>query len=135
MDDARFDDVARGLIRSDSRRGLARQVIAVALVSVDAIRFHDAAEAGRKRRERRRRCRKKKNRTWCGNKCVRGTCCPGKPCGEQCQCLTTITGGGFCVDTSIGVMTPGCSSMASCNPGWGCVRGALSHQCQPGCPE
>jgi hypothetical protein len=138
MDDARFDAFSRGLVNAGDRRNFLRRLAAVAAIgSIGVGVSPDEAEAGEKKRRRRRRCRKKKNRTWCGGTCVRGACCPDKPCGGQfCSCRRSLAGTTFC-SLNLAVPCEQCPA-AGCEPGFRCVPGecgvaGVTAVCRPEC--
>lgn len=126
MDDARFDAWTR-------RRfgfGLTTGGLLASLVGLAAV----ADEAAAKRK--RKKC--KQNEKRCGKKCVKGDCCPGKPCGEPCDCRRTVGGATFCVALNIKVPCIECTSTADCQPPRRCVKDAfcgpdVTAICRPPC--
>jgi hypothetical protein len=110
MDYARFDAVSRMLGLGTTRRGALGALLGVASTG-------QAADAAARRR-RRRRCRKGKKR--CGKRCVRGTCCPGKPCGTDCRCARSVEGDTVCITTLPSLVDP-CVSSQDCDPFERCI--------------
>jgi hypothetical protein len=131
MDDTSFDQLARWFLSiADRRHLLRRSSSAVGVVVLGLASASDDA-AGKKRRKK--RCRNDKKR--CGKKCVRGNCCPGRPCGgsETCSCLRTTEGDtvcteivricGECVDSS------DCASIQRCVLEDGCIAPVCATLC------
>jgi hypothetical protein len=132
MDDVRFDDFSRALTTAVARRGLLRGVAGIVVTGGSGLFLKSGgAVAGRKRRG----CRKGRKR--CGKKCVRGSCCPGKPCGGQfCSCRRSLAGKTFC-SLNLAVPCEQCPA-AGCEPGFRCVPGecgvaGVTAVCRPEC--
>ncbi|MGH2616380.1 MAG: hypothetical protein ACRDJC_14145 [Thermomicrobiales bacterium] len=112
MDDTRFDAWTR------RRFGLTTGGLLASLLGLTAL--PDAATAKRKKRNR-KKC--KNNQKRCGTKkCVKGDCCPGKPCGEDCECQRTIGGNTICIDLTFIMMCTQCNSNADCEAPLRCVK-------------
>jgi hypothetical protein len=109
MDEARFDAWTRrrfGLTTG----GLLASLVGLALAADDATA-----------KRRRKKCKKSEKR--CGKKkCVKGDCCPGKPCGEFCECLRTVGGRTICVARNVKLICEQCDSNADCNEPLRCVK-------------
>jgi hypothetical protein len=138
MDDPRFDAWTR------RRAGLAAGGALVAVLGLATYYETAATTKKNRRREEKKRCRKKSNRTWCRNECVRGTCCPGKRCagGDDCGCGLTVEGTAFCVDGGVAVLyDESCPNSAACAGDTRCVRlpqpcgtgGDVTALCLPPC--
>jgi hypothetical protein len=121
VEDILFDSWTR------RRFGLAAGGIAAVLAS---LALPDQAPAKRKR------CKKSEKR--CGRKCVKGSCCPGKPCGgdDFCRCGRTIGGKTICFQPIVALCEQ-CNGDADCNSPLRCIRagdcGAVTAICLPPC--
>jgi hypothetical protein len=90
------------------------------------------------RKRRRRKC--KKNEKRCGRKCVKGTCCPGKPCGSAggppCECRKATDGRAFCADDLPALCeqcpAAGCGANRRCVPETACA--GITAICRGACP-
>lgn len=111
MDDVRFDLwTRRGF-------GLAAGSLFAALLALASV---DDVMA---RKKRKRRCTKHEKR--CGKKCIKGSCCPGKACGElgeSCECGRTVEGKSFCFTALINGVCLQCESSAACEGEFQCVK-------------
>lgn len=126
MDDLQFDAWTR------RRFGIAAGGIAAAFLGLTTI---DSANAKNKRKRKKKKCKKSEKR--CGKKCVKGTCCPGKSCGEDCECGRTVEGRGFCFAKVLNICAQ-CTSSAECEEGSQCVQidppcGEVTAVCKPPC--
>jgi hypothetical protein len=125
LDDARFDAWTR------RRFGFTTSGLLATLIGLAAV---DDVQA--KHKHKHKKC--KKNEKRCGKKCVKGNCCLGKPCGDQCECRRTIGGATFCVALTIKTACLQCASDADCEAPFrcvqadGCVPDATAN-CQPPC--
>jgi hypothetical protein len=126
MDATRFDTWTR------RRFGLATGSLLAAALGLGV-----AESVGAKHKKK--HC--KQSETKCGKKCVKGTCCPDKPCGApgtDCACERTVEGKTFCAEQHIAILCAQCSGSGDCDSGEGCVADTqctgLTQRCQPGCP-
>lgn len=112
MHDARFDASTR------RRFGLAAGGLVASLAGRATV-----ADGAAKRK--RKKCKKPEKR--CGKRCVKGNCCPGKPCGGAgaCYCGRTIGGKTICLQPS-NVVCVQCDGDAGCAAPLRCARA-------PGC--
>src|SRR5689334_14317808 len=96
------------LARAASRRDVMRGLVAALTVTTAARMAPTAA--------RHKHCGTGEKR--CGKRCVRGSCCPGKPCGPTrlCQCVRTVDGDAFCAANEK-VLCIQCSGGTSCSTG------------------
>ena len=112
MDDRLFDTLTRRLRDAVDRRSLLASLFSAPALG---ILIAPGISAGKKK------CRKGKKR--CGKRCVRGTCCPDKPCGGgECICSRSIEGKTFCSKSNMVLCEIGiCASSDECGPGRRCV--------------
>jgi hypothetical protein len=118
MDGPRFDRWTR------RRFGLTAGSAAAALLAPNAFRIAEA---------KKKTC--KKNEKRCGKMCVKGTCCPGKTCLQNCICERTVEGKSFC-GAAVPVLVEPCPSSSVCEPGWKCIKLSGSDRsttCAPPC--
>ena len=124
MDDTSFDQLTRRLLSIADRRDLLRRSSSAVGVAVLGVAASSDGVARRKRRKK--HCGNGKKR--CGKKCVRGNCCPGRPCGgrETCSCLRTTGGATVCTETVR--FCAGCVDNSDCASFQRCVL-------EDGCPS
>ncbi len=130
MDRRQFDWIARELSLGVTRRGVLGGIAALSGVAAGSIPVPGEAA-------QRKHCRAGKVR--CGDKCVRGTCCPGTTCksASSCKCYKAAAGDTFCVPKNSLVACNQCASDADCDPGFRCGRSdicnGLTALCLPVC--
>jgi hypothetical protein len=71
--------------------------------------------------KRKKRCKRAQKR--CGKKCVQGACCPGKPCGPDCDCERTVEGDAAC--HTAGFVNEPCTSSETCGAGRRCFAARI----------
>jgi hypothetical protein len=133
MDNETFDTIVRGFGSSLTRRRFGVVAGGSAASVLGLIRPEETAA----RKRRRKKCQKSQKR--CGNKCVKGTCCPGKPCGGvDCACIKAADGKTFCVnlgqeDLCAQCPAEGCGPANRCVPTSACGAG-ITAVCRGVCP-
>jgi hypothetical protein len=78
-----------------------------------------------------------KHETKCGKKCVKGTCCPDKPCGAGCACTRSLSGTFACIaEVPVACQTT-CAKDADCGKHGHCITlhclDETFHACFPLC--
>jgi hypothetical protein len=108
------------------------------LVTGGAVLSLLASEDGEAKKKRRKEKRCKKSEKRCGKRCVKGTCCIGRSCGEACECGRTVEGDTFCFDADEIILCTQCESSAQCNEGFRCIErncGPAIAVCMPPCRD
>lgn len=123
----RFDSLTRSLAADASRRTLLAGASS-GLLAVLSLALAGESAGAKKKRKKRKTCQKGETR--CGKKCVRGSCCPGEPCGPFCTCLRSVEGRTFCGPISFMAFCDQCGSSANdCQADERCAK---DDQCGPG---
>jgi hypothetical protein len=109
-------------IATEMGASLPRRRLGIAAAGLAALLGLHRSTAVDARKRRRRKCRKNEKR--CGRKCVKGTCCPGKPCGSAgspvCKCTKATDGRTFCENLDIASLCLQCPA-AGCGPSSRCI--------------
>jgi hypothetical protein len=135
MDESLIDVLTRWSYPELGRRLVLARVCGSIGVALGLLMPDDASG---KNTQPRKRCGNGKKR--CGKKCVRGDCCPGKPCrgSGTCTCARSVHGTRVCTETLGGVCVQCETTALSCAAGQRCVQvsdcgSGITAICKPLC--